>query len=316
MKRISQSLRPVLYALVAILLISIAIGVVRFVKSAGKNPLIRAEYMCPAEQGDVSAALARVPGVKHIVLAILENRNAEEALRQPFMKQLAQNGASLSNAHALARPSQPNYIALMSGSTHGIRDNANHDVDTSHLGDLIEARGKSWKVYAQGYPGGCFLGRRRGKYVRKHMPMLSFVNVQSDSAHCGRVVSADQFASDHTAQRLPDFALYIPDDGHNAHDGSLEDADRFLAKTFGPLLQDPAFLNDSLLIVTFDEPSSGSLSEPIYMALQGRGVEPGASSSACITHYNLLRTIESALGLGTLGRADALARPIEGIWKH
>jgi hypothetical protein len=44
-------------------------------------------------------------------------------------------------------------------------------------------------------------------------------------------------------------------------------------------------------------------------------VIPGAVSDTRYDHYDLLRTIEALLGLGTLGRHDATASPITGIWK-
>lgn len=50
------------------------------------------------------------------------------------------------------RPSQPNYIALTSGSIHGVKDNEKHDLDVDNLAmELIEAD-VSWKVYAEDLP--------------------------------------------------------------------------------------------------------------------------------------------------------------------
>lgn len=50
------------------------------------------------------------------------------------------------------RSSQPNYIALTSGSIHGIKDNENYDLDVDNLAsELIDAN-VSWKVYAEDLP--------------------------------------------------------------------------------------------------------------------------------------------------------------------
>lgn len=50
------------------------------------------------------------------------------------------------------RPSQPNYIALTSGSIHGISDNENYDLDVDNLAsELIDAK-ITWKVYADDLP--------------------------------------------------------------------------------------------------------------------------------------------------------------------
>lgn len=55
-----------------------------------------------------------------------------------------------------SRPSQPNYIAMTSGSVQGLDDNENHDLDVDNLGmELVDAK-ISWKVYAQGVPDAKF----------------------------------------------------------------------------------------------------------------------------------------------------------------
>lgn len=50
------------------------------------------------------------------------------------------------------RPSQPNYIAMTSGSIQGIKDNDNHDIDADNLGMELNDAGVSWKVYAEDLP--------------------------------------------------------------------------------------------------------------------------------------------------------------------
>ena len=67
----------------------------------------------------------------------------------------------------------------------------------------LEEKGYDWRVYAEGFPGNCFLGASRGKYARKHVPFLSFQNVQSNPARCAKVVEARQFDSDIAAGQLP-----------------------------------------------------------------------------------------------------------------
>ena len=127
---------------------------------------------------------------------VLENTGYDRAMRQPFLKSLARRGALLRHFPAEAHPSLPNYIALVSGRPSG--STMTHDVtlDKPQIGDLLEAKGLSWKVYAEGYPGGCFLKASDGDYVRKHVPFLSFKNVQTDPARCARIVNAAELKSD------------------------------------------------------------------------------------------------------------------------
>ena len=59
----------------------------------------------------------------HVVVVVLENKDAQDVLRSgPYLRSLATTGASLTDMHAETHPSQPNYLALFSGDTHGVRD--------------------------------------------------------------------------------------------------------------------------------------------------------------------------------------------------
>jgi len=248
------------------------------------------------------------------MIVILENKDYQDVIDQPFMSKLARKGATLTRFFAETHPSLPNYIALTSGGLHGINSNSSEIIDVSHIGDLLEAQGMTWKVYAEGFPGGCFTGAKKGNYVRKHVPFLSYRNVVGNPARCSKIVEASQLQRDIREGGLPDYALFVPDLQNSGHDASLEHVDRWLAQTFGPLLQNSRFMKDMLLVVTFDE-GSRSKDNHIYTALVGDSVKAGSVSSATYNHYNVLRTIEDAFGLGTLGRNDAGAAPITGVWK-
>jgi hypothetical protein len=245
---------------------------------------------------------------------VLENTDYENALAQPFLKDLAARGALLSNAFAETHPSFPNYVALTAGSTYGLSSNSEVTLDVPHIGNLLEGAGRTWKVYAEGYPGNCFLGPNAGAYVRRHVPFLSFLNVQTNPARCQRIVNASVLASDIENGTLPDYGFYVPDLNNDGHDTGVAFADQWLAQTFGPRLQDSRFTDGTLFVVTFDE-GTATGSNHIYTALYGAGVVPGSVSTSRYDHYSLLRTIEDALGLGTLGQEDARASAISGVWQ-
>lgn len=253
--------------------------------------------------------------IDRVFIVVFENKNLVETLWQPYFGRLGREGALLLNFHAETHPSQPNYIALTAGDLHGVRNNDLVNLDVRHIGDLLEEKGLSWKMYAEDYPGNCFLGAAAGRYVRKHAPFLSFVNVQRSPARCARVVNARTLDDDVARGELPTFSLYIPDQDHNAHDRSLGYADSWLAGRFGPLLANPAFAAGTLFVVTFDESRNwgGNL---IYTSLVGAGVRAGSLSMRRYDHYSLLRTIEDIFGLGSLGQKDATAKVIDDIWKR
>lgn len=255
------------------------------------------------------------PSFKRVMIVIFENTDYQDAISQPFFAMLAKEGALLADFYAIRHPSQPNYIALTSGDTHGVQDDKNVTLKVRHIGDLLEAKGKTWKTYADAYPGNCWLGGRSGSYVRKHVPFLSFKNVQKDPARCARIVDENAFAADAKNGSLADYSLFIPDMNNDGHDTGVDFADRWLAKTFGPLLKDPAFTKDLLLVFTFDEDSNAGGNNRILTILYGAGVAPGTVSKDRYDHYSLLRTVEDRFGLGTLGLNDAAATPISGVWR-
>ena len=259
------------------------------------------------------SAFAGAP-FKKVLTVILENESNESAYEQNYLRKLATEGALLTNMQGVAHPSYPNYIALTSGSTWHIRSDHQQNLDVAHIGDLLEAKGKTWKVYAEGYPGNCFLDSKLKKYARRHVPFLSYVNVQSNPERCAHIVPADQLVHDIAAGTLPDYMLYIPDNNNNGHDKPISYADQFLERTFGPLLQDSQFTKDLLFIVTFDE-DDYLHDNHIYTVLWGESVIKGARPSEHYNHYSLLRTIEDAFELGTLGKNDSKAGRITGIWR-
>jgi phospholipase C len=251
------------------------------------------------------------PRVQRVVTVVLENTDYERALAQPFLAQLARSGGLLTNFSAVSSPSQPNYFALTAGSTFGA-SNDPVTLDVRHIGDLVEAKGQTWKVYAEEYSGHCDTRSQSGNYVRRHQPFISFKNVQTNPARCNRIVNAAEFWTDVARGALPNYALYIPDLANSGHETGVTWADRWLGATFGPLLQDPRFRHGTLLIITFDE---GRRSNHVYTVVWGDAVAPGSTSSTAYDHYSVLRTTEHVLGLRTLKKADVRASIITGVWR-
>lgn len=258
------------------------------------------------------------PQFDKVMVIVLENTSYGAALEQPFLASLAKRGALLTRFYAETHPSQPNYIALVSGSTHDVSNDENVTIDARHIGDLLEAKGLHWKVYAENYPGNCFLGVKADGYVRKHVPFLSFKDVQTNPRRCAHIVDASNLAQDIRAGTLPDYSLYIPNVKNDGHDTNVSYADHWLSTTIGPLLKDPRFTKGLLLVVTFDEddhPSSFWSFNHILTVIFGDSVKPGSKSDKEYNHYSLLRLVENRFGLGNLGKNDAKAPMITGIWK-
>jgi acid phosphatase len=254
--------------------------------------------------------------VKHIVIVILENKNADDAKSQPFMGWLANDGAYLAQYYAITHPSQPNYIAMISGSTQSVTNDQNVALKAPHIGQFV-----TWKTYAEDYPeSGCHTEKQIGRYVRKHNPFISFADV-ADHEACRNIVPFPRFADDFKSGNLPQLSLLIPNLDDDAHDQPVRFADDWLTAKFKPLMADPNLWSDTLLVVTFDEDEKkwifGGNGNRVYMALWGGAIMPHTViSDVSYDHYDLFKTIEEIFHVpSTLAAGDGAAHPIGGIWK-
>ncbi len=246
-----------------------------------------------------------------VFIIVLENQDAADVLKDPYMNALARRGAYLANYHGVSHPSYPNYLALTGGSTFGMTDDKQSNLDASSVADLLEAKELSWSLYAQDYPGtasNCFTGDSSGLYARKHAPFLSYLPVISGK-RCALHVSDGSGL----AHPLPNYSFYAPNLKNDGHDTGVAYASDWLKGFLEPLLARPE-LTGTLVVVTFDE-CAGASDNPIYTVFLGAMVREGKTDSTAYNHYNLLRTIEDNFQLGTLGREDSKASPITTIWK-
>lgn len=249
-----------------------------------------------------------------VITVIFENKNYSDVMRQPFFSELARTGANFSNILALTHPSQPNYIALTSGSMYNVTSNSVVTLNVRNIIDLLEAKGISWRVYAEGYPGNCYLGATRGNYARKHNPFISYVNIQNNPVRCANIVSAVQFDQDAANGTLPSYVFYIPDNKNSGHDTSVGYADRWYGEKFRKYVGDNRFMQDTVVISTFDESEPQASRNQIYTSIVGPSVKAGSYSTP-LTLYSLLHLIEDNWNLGNLGKEDVTAPPIPNIWQ-
>jgi phosphatidylinositol-3-phosphatase len=262
-----------------------------------------------------------VPRFGRVVVIVFENKSVDQVLGNgaaPTFDRLARQYATLTDYHGVAHPSLPNYLALVSGSSHGISsDCTDCSVSARNLADTLEQSGRTWKTYAEGLPRPGFTGATAGRYAKKHEPFLYFRDVVSEPRRLRRIVPLAHFRSDLSANRLPAFSLVVPDLCHDMHDCPVSIGDSWLASFLPPILRSPA-LRQGVVFVVFDEDdgfdSAGGGGHVPALVL-GPLVRPGTRSGATLDHYDLLRTIEQSWRLPLLGKS-APARPITGIWRR
>ena len=262
-----------------------------------------------------ASVVVPVPALDHVVVVVFENKETSSVLGNraaPTFNGYARRYARLTRYYGVTHPSLPNYLALVSGSTHGITsDCTTCTIASSNLADTLEAAGKTWKTYAEGLPSPGFLGGSYGRYAKKHNPFAYFQDIAGNPSRRTKIVPLARFATDLRAGALPDFSLVVPDLCHSMHDCSVAVGDAWLRRTVAPLLRLPR----TAILVLFDEGSSalhGGGHTPALVV--GTAVRRGSAFTGVTNHYGALRTIEQAFGRPALGRS-AGARPITGIWR-
>src|SRR6202007_1524751 len=132
-----------------------------------------------------ASATVPVPRFAHVVIVVMENKNYSDIIGRPdeapYLNGLAAGGAVFSNSFAVAHPSEPNYLALFSGSTQSLTSN-NCPVNfsgTPHLGAELLAPRLTFAGYSESMPSagytGCGTYFSLG-YVRAHNPWVDFSN--------------------------------------------------------------------------------------------------------------------------------------------
>lgn len=175
------------------------------------------------------------------------------------------------------------------------------------------------------------------QYATRHEGFMYFESVIGSQSYCDQhILSFQPLLTDlSSAATTPNFSWLSPNlcnDGHdapcaNGDPGGLINADAFLRIWVPEIMNSPAYKDNGLIIITFDEgttdtaccgetsgvsPSHPNSAEP---GMQGPGggdvgalllspfIKPGTVSTVDYNHYSTLRTIEDIFSLSHLGDA-------------
>ncbi len=254
-----------------------------------------------------------LPRPDHVVIVMEENKSYRQIIGNmaaQYINRLANEGALFTNSFAIGHPSQPNYLALFSGSTHGVPDDrCPISLSGNNLADALRKSGLTFGIYSESMPSigyeGCFSAD--GLYARKHNPAVNWR--RSPEAN----MPFDLFPSDYT--KLPTVSMVIPNQMNDMHDGrspldAIIKGDAWLRTRLDAYVG-WAKSHNSLLIVTWDEDDDSSNNQ-VATIFVGPMVAPGKYRGR-IDHFDVLRTILDMYGLAPFGQS-ANARPIMEIW--
>jgi phosphatidylinositol-3-phosphatase len=313
-----------------------------------------------------TAADRQLPRYDHVFVIVEENKNYEQIMSPeaaPNIAALAKTYGYASDFWGEVHPSEANYVALLGGDTFGIHDDdafycklgsadrycygakepgyPDHTVTAPHLGDQLEAAHKSWKGYYETLPEPGSLavaagdakfvpgGEALALYASKHSGFLNFADVQQAPDRAQKIVGFDQFYADLKADRLPSFALVVPNQCNEMHGLGNPAPDDCQGRNVAGLIRrgDAAtgWIVKSIqaskvwkskanvaIVITFDEGTAGSRGgccgvTPDAPSNYGGGHIPtlvitnhgprGVVDPTPYNHYSLLRTLEDVFGL-------------------
>jgi acid phosphatase len=240
---------------------STAVGLALVVGSSSLAPASSTpsrQSPAPAAAAEVvrpTASVARHP--TKLLTIVEENHSFNRArTRMPYLWSLGVVYGYATHYGAITHPSLPNYLAIVAGSTFGIRDDlppAAHHIKAPNVFTQAIAAGKSAKTYAESMPGRCHQSDS-GLYAVRHSPWPYFTR-RANRAHCQKLdVSSRGFLVDARRNALPNAGMLTPNLNHDAHDGTLAQADRWLKARLPTVLGSRDFRSGRLaVVITFDE---------------------------------------------------------------
>lgn len=253
----------------------------------------------------------QLPRPDHIVVVIEENHGYAQIMDKlnikSYIHALAKRGMLFTQSYGVAHPSQPNYLALFSGVTHGITSNAcPNTFDSDNLATRLLDSGLSFASFAESLPEVGDVICVSGAYQRKHNPVSNWQGTRLPDEVNKRFTDFPQDFS-----KLPTISFVIPNQDNDMHDGSFEAADDWLKSRIASYA-DWAMEHNSLLILTWDE-DNYQADNHILTILAGPMVKVGRSAQR-IDHYSVLRTLLDFYGLPALG-VSRDAQSIRDVWE-
>jgi hypothetical protein len=169
----------------------------------------------------------------HIFVVMMENHGYSDIIGNPAapnINSLATKYGLATSYYGVTHPSEPNYVALLGGSTYGVaNDNAYYVNRVNHpsLVSQLDGAGISWKAYLQGLPhagyqGICYPDFCNGTpdkdplYVSKHDGVQNFTT-SWNAGDWSRQVPVTQLDGDLSSGGVPAFGLIVPDECHDQH---------------------------------------------------------------------------------------------------
>jgi len=312
-----MKLIPKRYLRIVLLVLVAVAGLTKFGTNQNTNSLFATKS---------TPNLPALSQVKHVFVIFEENRNWKEIHNNPkaafINESLLVQGAFAQNYHNVPvesgalHPSEPNYILAEAGktdfadqtfTTNDLPSAANSTSSHDHLTYLLGKNNLSWKSYQEDVSGDDCPINKVNNYSPKHNPFVFFQDVSgnppsSNNAYCQRHIRPlSELESDLATGNIANYTFVSPNLMNNMHDGSIGQADRWLAKIVPMISDSSTYKKDGAIFITWDE-GSGDANEndPIGMIILSPFVKPGYTNSTGYSHASLVKTIQEIFQLSPL----------------
>ncbi|RDW88128.1 acid phosphatase phoa-1 [Coleophoma cylindrospora] len=254
-----------------------------------------------------------------------ENTDYDMAAADPNFKFFAEKGITLANNFGLTHPSEPNYMAAVGGDYFGLDGDPFTQVpqNISSVVDLLEDKGISWGLYQEdqpysGFQGFQWVNQQNGAndYVRKHNPEILYNSVVAKPERLEVIKNTTMFFKDLEADKLPQWMFITPNMTSDGHDTSVTTAGIWLRSFLEPLLNNTNFMQNTLVLITFDENETYTIQNRVFSVLLGDAVPKkliGTTDANFYNHYSEIATVEANWDLHTLGRYDVGANVFANV---
>ncbi len=167
-------------------------------------------------------------GVQRIFVIMLENHGQSSVIgdpNAPFITSLANRYAQATNYYGVTHPSQPNYVAAITGQLDITRmnDAATNTYAWTNLVDQLQSHHKTWGAYMEALPYAGYTGATApgttALYTNKHDPFVLMTDVLSSPSRLADIKPYTSLAADLNSRHAPDFVWISPDQCNDMHGG-------------------------------------------------------------------------------------------------
>jgi len=205
----------------------VALALILVASAAGAKP--KPKKHKPKPKPPVHKPVPKPPPAAHLFVIMLENHSKSSVLgdvNAPYMNSLAQQYAVAENYYGVTHPSEPNYVAAISGSNWFTNDdNPANRFNHTNIVDQLEAQHLSWGAYMEsmpsaGYTGDFYPSTSQQLYASKHNPFILFDDIRANPARLAHIKPYTSLATDlQTLSTTPNFVWITPNQCHDMHGG-------------------------------------------------------------------------------------------------